>query len=89
MQAVPSKFGCGFSGLLHGVVKALADSLETGTGYGAYLKKNGREGDLKTWTGEYLGKQKEVGEAVRVVHEVAKPFYSMSKLPDKFALFFE
>jgi hypothetical protein len=26
---------------------------------------------------------------VRVVHEVAKPFYTLSKLPEEFAQFFE
>jgi hypothetical protein len=38
--------------------------------------------------GEYLGREKGAGEAVRVVHEIAKPFYSLSKLPERFAQFF-
>jgi hypothetical protein len=88
LESVQSKFGYGFSGLLHGVVKAVKESLDASSGYGAFLKKNQREGDLKIWMGEYLNREKNTDESVRVVHEVAKPFYSISKLPDKFAEFF-
>jgi hypothetical protein len=42
LEAVPSKFGYGFSGLLRGVVKALADSLDAGAGYGGFLRKSQR-----------------------------------------------
>lgn len=89
LEAIPNKFGYGFSGLLHDVVKAVKESLDANAGYGAYLKKNGRDGDLKVWMGEYLCRERNTLEPVRVVHEVAKPFYSLSKLPERFAQFFE
>ncbi len=70
-------------------MKAVADSIDAGAGYGGFLKRNGRDGEVRTWMGEYLSRERNAVEAVRVVHEVAKPFYSLSKLPDKFAQFFE
>jgi hypothetical protein len=56
LEAVYRKFGYGFSGLLHSIIKTLKESLDANAGYGAFLKKNQREGELRTWINEYLGR---------------------------------
>lgn len=65
---MPTKFGYGFSGLLRGVVKAVMESCDAGAGYGGYLKKSGREGEPRSWMSEYLSRERNAEEAVRVVH---------------------
>lgn len=49
LEAVYNKFGYGFSGLLHSIIKALKESFDANSGYGAFLKKGQREGELKVW----------------------------------------
>lgn len=83
------KTGCGFSGMLVHLVTVLKQSIDTETGYGGWLAKTGALGDLGSWVNEFSAKKKEGEESMRVVHEVAKPFYHISKLPEEFRQFFD
>ena len=38
---------------------------------------------------DYLIRNKQADNEIRVVHEIAKPFYHISRLPDEFKQFFE
>lgn len=89
MHLNEGKSGCGFSGVLIQITTILKESLDSDTGYGGWLKKTQAVGDLATWLNDFLSKKKEGEEKIRVVHEVAKPFYSLSKLPDFYRDFFD
>ena len=67
----------------------LKESLDENTGYGAWLKQNKAEGDIKNWLTEFLEKKKGGEVKIRVVHEVTKPCYSLSKLTLLFKHFFD
>jgi len=85
LESVDNKFGYGFSGFLLNIAKTTKESLDAATGYGGWLKKTGGEGDFGSWLNGYINKRLDVEVSVRVVHEVAKPFYTISKLPEEFA----
>ena len=71
------------------IVISLKESLDSDTGYGGWLKKSKSEGDLGTWLNDFIKNKKEEEPKIRVVHEVAKPIYSMSKLTSIFKQFFD